>query len=369
MEVLSLSIARSILKPMSRERLRAELYATQLGTLHMVILTRREHGFSHEIHAGNLHLYPTHSRTRFMMLIDAYRIGRRILEGKYGMVISTQDPFLIGFVGYLLAEWSGGRFQVQVHGDFFGSSYSSAKNKIHACMRRMLGGFVMRRAYRIRVVSERIKRSLSVFHLDDARMTVLPIRPTLETFLATPHTVGEHDPFVFLALCRFAPEKNIPLIVESFAALYETYPHIRLRLVGEGSETAQIHACIERYGVREYVDIISWTESPEKEMQRADVFLAASDHEAYGLTLIEALAVGLPIVTTDVGCVGDVVIHNVHGIVVPVRDTLAFTRAMECMITDSAFREKCSRAGVQTARALASVSEKSYIQAWVASLV
>ena len=368
MEVLSLSIARSILKPMSRERFRMEAYGAQLDALHMVILTRHEHGFTEEVHQGNVHLYPTNSRTRLMMLIDAYRVGKRILHTGKDMVVSTQDPFMLGFVGYLLSKYGGVRFQVQVHGDFFGSPYS-AKNCIHAYMRRILGGFLMKRAYRIRVVSERIKQSLHTFRLNDARVTVLPIRPELETFLATPHTVGEHNPFVFLALSRFAPEKNIPLIVKSFAAVHTKYPHTRLRLVGGGSEDTKIRACIDRYGLTERVNVVSWTEHPEKEMQDADVFLSASDHEAYGLTLVEALAVGLPIVTTDVGCVGDVVINDTHGIVVPVRDVVKFTHAMERMVTDSVLRTRCSREGISTAQVLASVSEEAYVRAWVASLV
>ncbi len=368
MNVLTLSIGRNILEAKSRERERMHGYATYLDQFHIVVLTRKEHGFNEEKHEGNLHLYPTNSKTRVGMLFDAFLIARNIIKKQNTpIVVSSQDPFEMGFVSYLLSLYKNTRLHIQIHGDYFGSPYWKGTSLLRR-FRLWYARFILGRAQGIRVVSERIKRSHILWGIDEARITVLPIRPELETFLHAPHTVHDHDPFVFLIASRFAPEKNIPLMLRAFAKISALYPNVQLRIVGKGSEEQKIRSLITELGITSKVIIIPWTESVETEMQNADVFLSASDHEAYGLTLVEAMAVGLPLITTDVGCVGEVVKDGMHGIVVPVQGEDAFVRGMERMITERTFRESCSRAGRATAQKLGEVTGDSYAQTWVASL-
>lgn len=369
MDVLMVSLGRSMLERGSREYLRATTYAANLGELHVIVLTRKEHGCEEALHEGNLHVYPTHSRTRAMMLVDALRIGYRIVgkNRKNPLTISAQDPMLIGWASWLLSLLPNTTLHIQVHGDYFSES-PRRKRSISEWIGYCTGMVLIRRAPRVRVVSERIKSSLTKRGIPSEKITVLPIRPELERFLSVPRTVEDHDPFIFLATSRFAPEKNIPLIVRAFSAVNKRFPHTRLRLVGKGTEEGKIRALILSLDISAVVDIIPWTEAVEREMQQSDVFLSASDHEAYGLALVEALAAGLPVVTTDVGCVGEVIKDGVQGLVVNVRDEEAFTHAMERMVTDRVFRAHASRAGRATGERLSAVSSSEYARQWVASL-
>ncbi len=369
MDALTLSLGRNILKSGSRERTRMQKYAAHLKSLHIIVLTRKEHGYTTEIHEGNLHVYPTNSRGRIMMLVDALMIGSDIVKKQEGMplVISSQDPFEMGLIALVLARKKHTTLHVQLHGDYFGSPFWRGNSPVRV-LRLLLARFIMKRAAGIRVVSERIKKSLLARGVDERSITVLPIRPELETFLGTPYAGGAHTPFVFLIASRFSPEKNIPLMIRAFARIAREHQNIHLRIVGRGEGEKKISSLVRALGIVERVTFIPWTEALEVEMQQADVFLLSSDHEAYGLTLVEALAAGLPIITTDVGCVGEVIQDEVHGIVVPVRDETAFTSAMERMVTDSDFRMACSKAGKETAKRLASVSQEAYARAWVASL-
>lgn len=344
-------------------------YAVHLKSLHIIVLTRKEHGYTTEIHEGNLHVYPTNSRGRIMMLMDAFRIGNGVVKKQGGapLVISSQDPFEMGLVALLLARKRHTTLHVQIHGDYFGSPFWRGYSPLRA-VQLILARFILSRAPGIRVVSERIKKSLLKRGFTEKRITVLPIRPEIEAYLHTPHKEVTHTPFVFLIASRFSAEKNIPLMIHAFARVARNHQNIHLRIVGRGVEERRIRSLIATLGLQEKVTLIPWTEALETEMQQADVFLLSSDHEAYGLTLVEALAAGLPIITTDVGCVGEVIQGGVHGIVVPVRDEIAFTSAMERMITDSDFRSACSKAGKETAKRLASVSQEAYARAWVASL-
>jgi glycosyltransferase involved in cell wall biosynthesis len=369
MEVLSISLGRNILKPGSRDRERMQLYAKELEAYHIIVLTRRVHGFMEEVHEGNLHVYPTHSRTRLHMLWDAFWIGRRIarMKREQPLIISAQDPLAIGWLSWLLVCASDARLHIQVHGDYFSPQWVG-----HSLVRRFERFWALRLltcAPAIRVVSARIAQSLIARNISRERITVLPIRPELEAFLAMGHMFRDEPPLTLLYIGRLAPEKDIPRIVRAFACIRAEYPNIHLRIVGEGSEKGKIESCIRVTGVEQHVSLAPWTEDVPREMNRADVLLVASEHEAYGLVLVEAMAVGLPIVTTDVGCVGEVFKDGVHGVVVRSAGDAAYAETLRTLLADADMRRACGRRAKETAQTLSeTVTSSAYVRAWVTSL-
>jgi glycosyltransferase involved in cell wall biosynthesis len=368
MDVLTVSLGRNILRE-GRERERMHSYARHLNSLSIIVLTRKEHGYTEVVHEGNLHVYPTHTRTRIGMLTRAFQIGRSIAKTKEkrGLTISAQDPLEIGWLCFFLAKVMGAQFHVQVHGDYFSSEAWVGRSPIRR-MKRFCARILLGRAPAIRVVSERIKTSLVKRGITASKITVLPIRPELETFLAVNHTYRETPPFTFLFIGRLAPEKNIPRIIRAFSLVHAWHHDAQLRIVGEGSEREHIERLIATYGLASSVTLLPWTADVPDEMNKADIFLLASLHEAYALTLVEAMAVGLPLITTDVGCVGEVVQDGVHGIVVHEDTDTAYAKAMERMITDNTFRTTCGTQGKVDARQSALQSGDAYARAWVTSI-
>ncbi len=369
MDVLTISLGRNILKSGSRERIRMQGYAEHLQTLHIIVLTRKSHGFGSEVHEKNLHLYPTNSSCRLMMLVRAFFIGRKIIrEAKSSsFVVSAQDPLEIGWCCWLLSRFRNTYLHIQVHGDYFSSPAWVGGSYIRY-IRRVLARILLRSVPAIRVVSLRIKQSLVAQGIPTERITVLPIRPELESFLEAPCVARGSTPLTFLSLGRLSPEKDIPRIVRAFEVLHKTYPEARLRIVGEGSERSVIETLIASQASAASIELVSWTDNVPKEMSNADVFLLASKHEAYALTLIEAMATGLPIVTTDVGCVGEVVKDRVHGIVVAEESDIAYAKGMEEMYANTVFRKSCGEQGKITAEKIGAVSMNDYAHSWAKSI-
>lgn len=365
MNIIALSLGRSILEEGSRERQRMQAYAAHLDAFHVIVLTRHIHEHGEPIHDRTLHLYPTHSRTRIGMLIDAYRIGRKLARNVSPTIVTAQDPFLIGVVSYLITCGTDTQFHVQVHGDYFSNVHWG--DILTRPLLRFFGTILLKRACGIRVVSERIKKSLVKRGLLASHITVLPIRPELERFLSVTRKVREDTVVTFLMASRFAPEKNIPLALRAFRALTDAFPHTHMRLVGRGGEEKKIRTLITKLGIQDRVSILPWTEHIEQEMAQADVFILSSNHEAYGLTLIEAMAAGLPIITTNVGCVGEVILNGVHGIVVPVDEVGHMYDAMKRMVQDDIFRSRCGTEGRATAQTFARYTHDAYTKAWVAA--
>lgn len=366
MDVLTISLGRNTLKHGSRERERMHLYAQYLNAFHVVVLTRKEHGFESVVHENNLYLYPTNSRSRIMMLWDAYVIGRRIAKQKRteSLVISAQDPLEMGWLCWFLSWIENTKLHIQVHGDYFNGE-AWVGGSLARRLRRRAALVLLRRTPRIRVVSERIRKSLIQKGIASGKITVLPIRPEIESFLRTPHVFKENPPYTFLYVGRLVPEKNISRMLRAFAELHSEHPQTHFRIVGDGEENESITATVKSLGLQDSVSLVSWTENVPSEMAKADVFLLASKHESYGLVLVEAMATGLPIVTTDVGCVGEVVHDGVHGIVVSEDDVAVYAQAMERMVTDMEFRRSCGAEGRKTAQILARTTTDEYAETWV----
>lgn len=365
-DVVTIGTARHLLNINSREFARMHSYAQHLDSLSIIVLTRKEHGYTEEVHEKNLHVYPTNTVTRIGMLVRAFSIGRRVVKekGSIGVVISAQDPLEIGWLCFFLAQVRGVHFHVQVHGDYF-SSEAWVGRSLTRRVKRFCAGVLLRRAPAVRVVSERIKTSLVERGVTASNITVLPIRPELDTFLPLHHEYRQVPPYTFLSIGRLAPEKNIPRIVRAFARVHASYPETQLRIVGEGSERAHIEKLIMSLNLQSSVTLLPWTDDVPSEMKRADVFLLSSFHEAYALTLVEAMAVGLPLITTNVGCVGEVVQDGVHGIVVQGDSDVVYANALVRMYTDSAFRRACGEQGKKDAQRIGVQTGDMYALAWV----
>lgn len=368
MEVAILSLGRGILHVGSRERERMRGYAQHLEALHVIVFTRKKHGYSDIQHDETLTIYPTNSVLRVTMLWDAFLIVRTLAKKNRTeqLIISAQDPLEIGWLSWLLSWYQHTRLHIQVHGDYFGTGwvgYSPVR-----WVRRFLAWILLQRAPSIRVVSERIKYSLVVRGIRESKITVLPIRPELENFLL--HTARYHEapPYTFLFVGRLASEKNIARIIRAFAKVRLQYPDVYLKLVGSGACEYSLRMCARDLNIADALTWVPWTQDVVQEMEHSDVFVLASKHEAYGLVLLEAMAVGLPLITTDVGCVGEVVHDTVHGTVVYDTSDDAYAEAMMHMITDSVFRKKCGTNGKNTAQQIAYVSPSAYVDAWVSAL-
>ncbi len=149
--------------------------------------------------------------------------------------------------------------------------------------------------------------------------------------IATP-SVGipaEDRPFVFLCVARLSPEKGHALLIEAFADAFGGNAKVRLRLVGDGPSLAALEALSRRFGVAAQLDFTGAlpAEQVRAEMEGADGLVLASNTETFGVVVIEALACGLPVVSTASGG-PDHLVSSANGILVPPADGPALRDAL-----------------------------------------
>lgn len=215
-------------------------------------------------------------------------------------VVTVQDPFWRGLVGWCIARLSGARLNVQVHTDL--TAYKGAK---HVCAQ-----IVLRHADSIRVVSDKIKTHVEKIGVR-TKITVLPVFVDVSVFSSV--TRRPHDGKNILWVGRFEEEKNPIGAIQVLREVLQKESRARLVMLGDGSlrQTA-----LEEAANLSAVEMLGF-QSPIAHLETADVVLCTSWHESWGQSIVEALAAGVPVVAPDVG-----VAREAGAIVVP-RENLA----------------------------------------------
>lgn len=151
--------------------------------------------------------------------------------------------------------------------------------------------------------------------------------------------------FRFITVGRLSAVKNQQMMLRAFAAFLAKGYEAKLMILGKGEEEANLKALSAELGIHDRVEFAGYVSNVEDYLVRADVFLLSSHYEAQPLSVLEAMAAGLPVISTDVGGVGDIVTDN--GILIPADDAGAMAQAMEKLYTQSALRKKMAACAVE----------------------
>lgn len=362
LKVLSIGMDKDLLKKGSISFVRHQTYAQHVEELHAVVFARKKYGENHVQIADNAWAYPTYSSSILGLFYDAYRIGRRILKQKKGdWVLSAQDPFESGVVAYLLSRTLGVPFLVQEHGDFFSQTYwrdESFANRL----RYLVGLSLVRRADHVRVVSARIRKTLQDLGVAKDKITVVPVHVDVEVFKNAKKNaqvlelLSSPEEVLILTMGRFVPQKNLPLLLNAFTKALKKGAKAKLMLLGSGKEEEALKK-LALTAPEGSVVFQSWTDTPASVLKSADIYALSSNYEGWGRVCVEALAAGVPLLMTDVGCAKEVVIDGVNGLVVDVEDEWAFTEGLYKLATDSTLRGQIARAGLETIEKLPTFEE------------
>jgi glycosyltransferase involved in cell wall biosynthesis len=152
---------------------------------------------------------------------------------------------------------------------------------------------------------------------------------------------------VIVAAGRLTPQKNFPLLMRAFARLRERHP-ARLLLLGEGPERARLESLASTLGISGDVALPGFIGNPYAAFSRAALFVMSSDYEGLGNVLIEALACGCPVVSTDCPSGPSEILENGrYGELVPVNDSETLAAAMLRTLEAPLARNKLRQRGAE----------------------
>lgn len=157
--------------------------------------------------------------------------------------------------------------------------------------------------------------------------------------------LGPADMELVIAVGRYREEKNHALLVRAAAQLAARRPRLRVLVVGEpGPEERPVRELAARLGVEHVVTLAGERADVADLIAAADVLAHPSSREALGLVIVEAMALGTPVVATAVGGVPTVVTDGETGLLVPPGDAAALAAAIERLLDDEALRHRLATA-------------------------
>jgi len=164
---------------------------------------------------------------------------------------------------------------------------------------------------------------------------------------------------IILCVGRIVPQKGIEYLIKAIPFILKRYPECKVILTGRikqkwmpSSYEEIVGNLIKKLGLEN--NIIFTGEIPKKEMpaiyRLADVMAFPTLHENYGLVNLEAMASGIPVVSTRISVIKEYIINGRNGLLVSPRDHKALTEAVMRLLADNQLRNKLIRNGYETVR-------------------
>jgi len=181
-------------------------------------------------------------------------------------------------------------------------------------------------------VADTLREHLSLRNLADR---VIPLHNAVNLSVFSP-MAGIDKQWDIAFLGRLETMKAVDLFPEMLLLLKQDFPDIRMLMTGEGSYKTKLFQDLEEKGVSEMVDYLGVVEAeriPDL-INRSRIFLYPSRREPFGLSIIEAMACGIPVVTTDVYGPREIVTHKHDGLAVPPGDVGKLVDAVRSLLSD-----------------------------------
>jgi glycosyltransferase involved in cell wall biosynthesis len=144
---------------------------------------------------------------------------------------------------------------------------------------------------------------------------------------------------------RLEPEKDVASLLEAMQSVQAAHPQAVCVVAGDGSQKAALQQRIEEAGLQNAVRLLGFRSDVLGLINAADIFVLPSPAEPFGLVLLEAMALGKPVIATQAGGPLEIVVPDETGVLVPPRDANALGTALCRLLEDTTAREEMGRKG------------------------
>ena len=143
--------------------------------------------------------------------------------------------------------------------------------------------------------------------------------------------------FEIVSCGRLSKQKNYPMLFKAFSNVTSTIPKAILKVYGKGSEEYYLKNLVAKLGMQNNIFFMGHSRDMPTALSTASLFVISSDFEGMPNSLMEAMAVGLPCISTDCPCGGpkSLIIHEKNGLLIPVKDQKSMEKyILKCLLND-----------------------------------
>jgi glycosyltransferase involved in cell wall biosynthesis len=150
---------------------------------------------------------------------------------------------------------------------------------------------------------------------------------------------------------RLSPEKSLSLLIRAFYGVAMTYDHVRLLMVGDGPDRENLEAQVKQMNIGakvHFTGMVDYKNIPAY-LAASDIFVTPSSSETFGLSTVEAMAAGLPILGIDAPGTVDIIEDGVTGLIVA-DDLAIFTAKLVLLSTNNELRLRMGKQAIQASK-------------------
>ena len=322
------------------------------------------------------------ARRRGVTLVDVAGLGREVgprdlvALARLVALVRRVRPAIVhthtskaGFVGRLAARLARAPAVIhQPHGHIFYGYYGAGRTALYVGLERLAARWTDRIVTLTdRGTDEHLARGIG----RRAQYRTVPSGvPTAELRARAPGRAEARralglpaDAFVVGALGRLVPVKGFDVLVAALPAVAAAVPSARVLLVGDGPERAALQAQAAACGVGQRLHVTGATAEIARALAACDVLAAPSRNEGMGRALVEAMALGVPVVAAAVGGIPAVVGDGEGGRLVPAGDEAALAEALVELGVDHGLRAKLAAAAPARAEAFSAEAAAAAMRA------
>ncbi len=161
--------------------------------------------------------------------------------------------------------------------------------------------------------------------------------------------LGEREKYV-TTFCRISRQKNLPVLVEAFAEFHKEFSDYKLKIIGEPqndddrASLAETKALADKLGITDYIDFMPFSAQVHELVISDAMYVNSSDYEGMSNAMLEAMAIGMPVICTDcpIGGANAIIKNGENGILTEVGNSKEICEAMKKIAGDKSFAEKLS---------------------------
>lgn len=162
---------------------------------------------------------------------------------------------------------------------------------------------------------------------------------------------------------RLEPQKNYKMLIYAFSQFVKIYSNYKLILYGKGSQRNILIKIVNQLNISDKVVFSGFSQNVHEEVIDAGMFVLPSNYEGLSNSMIEAMAIGLPVICTDCpsGGARTYIKHKKNGMLVPVGDVEALTKAMIYMVEN---KQQAYQMGREAYKIRTDLNEKKICSLW-----
>ncbi|MDX9755174.1 MAG: glycosyltransferase [bacterium] len=230
-------------------------------------------------------------------------------------------------------------------------------NPLHGWLAHAFNNALLRRASAVQVISPQLVQYLSQLRKPPRRIDFIPNGVDVSQFSPDDDQTTT-DTVVIGSTGRLEPIKGYDLLIEAFATIHAHYPSAQLVLVGNGSQEAVLRDLARQLQIETHVHFSGYMADVCPALAQFTLFVCSSHSEGVPNALLEAMAMGLPIISTQVGGISSILSER-EAVLIPPGDPRALADAMLCLLGESERRWRLGQAA--RARAEAEFSVQSMV--------